>query len=92
MTRNFLVSASIIAAAIFAVQPSVGHAQEEVAELRLNSRIERELAPGQIDTFRIALRSDQYLLATVEQPGIDVVVRIHDPAVSLAARGDSTRP
>jgi CubicO group peptidase (beta-lactamase class C family) len=80
MIRIVLETASIIAAALFTLQPSLGYAQDEVTELRLNSRVERNLAPGQTHAFRIALRSDQYVLATVEQPGIDVVVRIHDPA------------
>jgi CubicO group peptidase (beta-lactamase class C family) len=80
MLRSVLKSTSIIAAALFAFQPGLASAQDEVAELRLNSRVERDLAPGQTHTFHIALRSEQYVFATVEQPGIDVVVRIHDPA------------
>jgi CubicO group peptidase (beta-lactamase class C family) len=80
MLRRVLESTSLIAAALFAVQPGLANAQEQVAELRLNSRVERELAPGQRHAFRLALPSEQYVFAMVEQPGIDVVVRIHDPA------------
>lgn len=83
MLRKLIQSTSIVAVALFAVPPGLASAQEEVAELRLNSRIERDLAPGQTHTFRIALQSDQYVFATVEQPGIDVVVRIHDPGGAI---------
>jgi CubicO group peptidase (beta-lactamase class C family) len=79
MSRSVLATASIIAVALFTVQPSPVRAQDEVTELRLNSQVERELAPGQTHAFRIALRSDQYVFASVEQLGMDVVVRIHDP-------------
>jgi CubicO group peptidase (beta-lactamase class C family) len=79
MLRHVLGSTSIIAVVLLTFQPGPAGDQDDVAELRLNSRVERELAPGQTHTFRIALRSEQYMFAMVEQPGIDVVVRIHDP-------------
>ncbi|MGD2217351.1 MAG: hypothetical protein PVJ64_11355, partial [Gemmatimonadales bacterium] len=81
MLRMILLRAGPVSvAALGVVLPSLASAQDEAAELRLNSRIERELAPGDLHAFRVNLRSDQYLFATVEQLGIDVVVRIHDPA------------
>jgi CubicO group peptidase (beta-lactamase class C family) len=78
--RRHLVPASIIAAALLAIQPNPVNAQDEVTDLRLNSRIERELASGETHRFKVALRSDRYMFANVEQLGMDVVVRIQDPA------------
>ncbi|UCC84585.1 MAG: serine hydrolase [Gemmatimonadota bacterium] len=80
MTRSVVGPASFVALALINVGPSSGNAQDEVTELRLNSRVERELSPGQTHAFRTTLRSDQYMFATVEQLGMDVVVRVLDPA------------
>ena len=41
--------------------------------------IERELAGGQSHSYQITLAADQYLLAVVEQRGIDVVVQLLGP-------------
>ncbi|NIN72257.1 MAG: serine hydrolase [Gemmatimonadetes bacterium] len=79
MIKRFLAPALAIAAALFIVRSSAANAQDEVVELRLDARIERQLAPDQTHAFRITLPSDQYMFASVEQLGMDVVVRVHDP-------------
>jgi hypothetical protein len=58
MIRGVLVPGAFIAAAC-TVQPSLGYAQDQVAELSLNARIEREPAADQTHTFSIALQSSQ---------------------------------
>jgi CubicO group peptidase (beta-lactamase class C family) len=79
MLRILLRAGPITVAALGVILPSLADAQDETTELRLNSRIERELAPGATHAFLIDLRSDQYMFASVEQLGMDVVVRILDP-------------
>jgi len=77
--RQALATALSVASALAVFQSHHALAQTEVAKLRLNDRIERELSAGETHVFRIDLRDDQFLFATVGQPGIDVVVRLLDP-------------
>ena len=48
----------------------------DVRSLEPSKLIERELAGGQSHSYQITLAADQYLLAIVEQRGIDVVVQL----------------
>lgn len=50
--------------------------QAEVGELKQGQPIERELAGSEAHTYRIALISGQYVKATIEQRGIDLVVKL----------------
>ncbi|UCC49997.1 MAG: beta-lactamase family protein, partial [Gemmatimonadota bacterium] len=81
--RRVLTTALAIASAPAVFQSHHALAQTEVAKLRLKDRIERELSAGETHVFRIDLRDDQFLFATVGQPGIDVVVRLLDPEGEL---------
>jgi len=51
----------------------------DVRPLEFGQPIERELAPGQSHSFQINLASGQYAQVTVEQKGIDVVVKLYGP-------------
>src|SRR2546421_7083959 len=52
----------------------------EVRELRPGSPVERELAAGEVHSYRITLSSDQYVHITAEQLGVNVEVALFDPA------------
>jgi len=52
-------------------------------------RVERDLAPGQLHAYTIALTAGQHLDAAVEQRGIDVVVRVYEPGGTRLAEIDS---
>ncbi|MGD2151860.1 MAG: serine hydrolase domain-containing protein [Gemmatimonadales bacterium] len=90
MLRSLLRAGPITAAALGIVCFSLASAQDEAAKLQLNSRIERELAPDQTHTFSIDVRSNRYMFASVEQLGIDVVVRILDPAGAVVDEVDAS--
>ncbi|KAF0190250.1 MAG: peptidase domain-containing protein [bacterium] len=51
----------------------------EITELQLGKAIERDLAGGKVHSYNLTLEAKQYLQATVEQKGIDVVVAIYSP-------------
>lgn len=53
--------------------------------LQLNHPITDRISGGQSRQYQMDLQAGQYLEAVVEQKGIDVVVRLMDPA------GNSTR-
>ncbi len=52
---------------------------KDVQVLELGRPIERELAGGQVHSYRITLAAGQFLDAVVEQKGIDVVLTLFDP-------------
>jgi CHAT domain-containing protein/tetratricopeptide (TPR) repeat protein len=54
-------------------------ANKDSNELTQNSQLDRELAGGKADSFKIALAADQFLQLDVEQKGIDVIVRLLSP-------------
>jgi tetratricopeptide (TPR) repeat protein len=52
--------------------------------------IEREIAGGTKHNYQITLSGDQYAKATVEQRGIDVVVRLFDAGDKLISESDTS--
>jgi CubicO group peptidase (beta-lactamase class C family) len=89
MTKTLTTALSVASAlAVFPCQAAL--AQVETQKLRLNDRIEREISAGETHEFRIDLRQGQFLFATVEQPNIDVVVRVRDPEGNLVRQFDDT--
>ena len=52
------------------------HNPQEVATLEPGKPIERELAGGQKHIYQLALSQGQYANVTVEQRGVDIVVRL----------------
>jgi hypothetical protein len=48
--------------------------------LQLGTPIERTIAPGQTHSYQITTDENTYVQFTVEQRGIDVVVRLYDPS------------
>ncbi|NIM49537.1 MAG: serine hydrolase [Gemmatimonadales bacterium] len=65
--------------AFAALYPEVTTAQTDVPQLKLNTAVEREMTREDVHTFQVNLESGQFMFATVEQRGIDVVVRVLDP-------------
>jgi CHAT domain-containing protein/Tfp pilus assembly protein PilF len=53
--------------------------KQDAQALELGKSIERELAGGQSHVYQIALAEGQYLQVSVEQRGIDVMVRLLGP-------------
>jgi CHAT domain-containing protein/Tfp pilus assembly protein PilF len=53
------------------------------------SSVERELKGGETQSYRVNLRTGQFLYALVEQQGIDVVVAVFDPDNKQLAETDS---
>jgi hypothetical protein len=53
--------------------------EPDVRPLEPGKPIERELASGQSHSYQITLAVGQYLLAVVDQRGIDVVVQLLGP-------------
>jgi CHAT domain-containing protein/Tfp pilus assembly protein PilF len=66
-----------------------GWSAEEIPELKLGSRLERALAGGKTDEYRIQLVAGQFLDAVVEQEGIDVEVVLLGPDGKLIGHMDS---
>ena len=57
--------------------------------LQLNTPIERTIAPGQAHTFQVVAEENSLVQITIEQRGIDVVVRVHHPGGKKPAEYDS---
>jgi CHAT domain-containing protein/tetratricopeptide (TPR) repeat protein len=53
-------------------------------------RLER-LRPGQARSYAFHLQADQYLHLVIEQLGLDVIARVHDPSGRLLLEADSPR-
>jgi len=51
--------------------------------------IEKELVAGHVDRYKVTLKANDVLLATVDQRGIDVVVTVLDPSDKRIAELDS---
>ena len=62
---------------LFGVQAA--NAQVGPTSLQPGTPIERNLAGGQSHSYTISLEEDQFLQVTVDQHGIDVVVRVFSP-------------
>jgi CHAT domain-containing protein/tetratricopeptide (TPR) repeat protein len=52
-----------------------------VFQLAMGAGVERELAGGMVDAYEIDLTLGQYLYATFDQRGIDIVVRVFGPGL-----------
>lgn len=63
--------------------------QTDVRELKVGAPIERELPGGGTQSYRVMLTTGQYFHLTVEQKGIDVVVRLFGPESKKIAQVDN---
>jgi CHAT domain-containing protein/Tfp pilus assembly protein PilF len=63
--------------------------QLEITPLELNKPIERQITGTQIHSYNLLLAAGQYARVTVDQRGIDVVVRLFEPTGRLLAEVDS---
>lgn len=70
-------------------QSTQSAAQVEAQQLELQRAIERTLGAKEIHAYTVALEPGQYLDATVNQRGVDVVVRVFAPDGKLVAEIDS---
>lgn len=100
-SRSFF--SSYIRAVLFAApalillssQPCLGQTSDtktklEIVTLEMGKPIEREIAGGTKHNYQITLSGDQYAKATVEQRGIDVVVRLFDAGDKLISESDTS--
>jgi CHAT domain-containing protein len=62
-----------------ALQTTVQTQKTDIRELKVGPGIEREMAGGDIHSYRLVLARGQYMRAVVEQRGVDVVVRLFGP-------------
>ena len=79
MKTNQLLS-RIIAALCLTMVPGLSRAQHDITELNLNVPVEREITGGEVHIYHLALQAGQSMLTVVDQRGIDVFVRVFDPA------------
>jgi CHAT domain-containing protein/tetratricopeptide (TPR) repeat protein len=75
---------------VFSLLPAAALSQD-VSTLEPGRSIKRELAGGQLHSYRIRLSADQFLRAVVEQNGIDVVVQVLGPDGKQILEFDSER-
>lgn len=57
--------------------------------LQLNTPIERNLGGGHSHTYQVIAPENSLVQITIEQHGIDVVVRVHHPLAKKPAESDS---
>lgn len=79
----FISTANIVTA-----QQQAG-GNRQIRDLELGKPIERELAPADTHSYRITLRTGEFLKAVVDQRGIDVVVAVYSPENQKVFEGDS---
>lgn len=88
-----LVSLSLSINNLTAQQPASPPGQSkdgaDTQSLELGQAVERELAGGQMHSYRIALEAGQFLHVVIEQRGIDVVVTLFGPDGKKLAEVDS---
>ena len=51
----------------------------DITKLKSGKPIEKEMRGSEVHVYLVSLKSDQFMFATVEQHGIDVVVKIFSP-------------
>jgi len=66
-----------------------GRQNPDAATLQLGTPIERTINPGQIHTYQVIADENTLIQITVEQRGIDVLVRIRNPSGKKVAEYDS---
>ena len=82
----------ILAATIAVFVSSLVQADRDVRVLVAAETVERSLDTGERHTYQVALRAGEFASVTVEQRGIDVVVRTLDPdGATLATFQDDYR-
>ena len=74
-----------------ALEGDVTQDERDVRPLEPLKPIEREIAAGGLDSFRIRLVSGEYLRTTVDQRGIDIVVSFFDPQGSKIVEVDISK-
>src|SRR5678816_112678 len=63
--------------------------RQDSANLPLLSPVEKEMRGGETHSYRVSLKTGQFLFATVEQKGIDVVVVVFGPEGKQISESDS---
>ena len=86
-------ASSVTASSVLQPQQSATAPNTEAIVLEVGKAIEREIKGGQTQTYQITLNAGQFASATVQQRGIDVVVRLFAPDGKLIDEVDSeSRP
>src|SRR5688500_1146982 len=65
---------------------------ENLTSLELGKPVERQLAGGEVHSYRIDLLPNQYAEVVVEQRGIDLVLWTYDLKGQKLVEGDMTKP
>ena len=73
----------------FAAQFGYSQATTEVTALELGQPIEREIKGGEKHEYKIAFNASQYGKATLEQRGVDVIVRLLDANGKIVIQVDA---
>src|SRR5260221_12475549 len=96
MDNSLRITALLAGVLIFAAQASPAQQSlpspttlVQAQRLELNKSVERELKDGETHAYSIALRTGEFLRATVDQRGIDVIVRVFSPDGAKVAEVDS---
>ncbi len=71
---------------VLAASPAIA----QITQLTLGQPLERELAGGQSHAYQLTLEAGQYCRLTVEQKGVDLVVRLIAPKGNLLVEVDSS--
>ncbi len=91
--RAFGHTSSVTESSVLQPQQSATSPNTEAIALEVGKAIEREIKGGQTQTYQITLNAGQFASATVQQRGIDVVVRLFAPDGKLIDEVDSeSRP
>jgi CubicO group peptidase (beta-lactamase class C family) len=83
------LSTLVVLAALTCPPIQVARAQDEPPLLRQDHPVEREMTGQDIQALRVNLEAGQFLFATVEQQGIDVMLRVTRPDGEVVAEVDS---
>lgn len=74
---------------VFTISSVAATPTQEIPVLGVGRTVERELAGGQVHSYRLNLAANQILYVSVEQKGIDVVVKLYAPDGTAVIEVDS---
>ena len=73
------VSAILTPLAVCQSAPQESENVRQMGALHLSQPVDRELAPGQTDIFKVALSAGQFIHVVVEEKGVALIVVLADP-------------
>ena len=87
--KSWLALGTVFVVSLISMPQQMAFAQADLADLERGRSVERELAEGQAHSYGVDLAADQFMFLTVEQQGIDVVVRVISPGGEELTEVDS---